>query len=527
MPDAFQTPELAAILRQIVGDANVIDDLAARELFSQDVWAKGHTTEVIVRPVTTEQLSQVVSTASARSFSVIPRGGGMSYTNAYTPSSAGSVMIDTTGLNRVIEVNTSDMYVTVEAGCTWADLHAALKPTGLRTPFWGPLSGISSTIGGGLSQNNAFFGAGKYGPTSESVVALTVVLADGSIVRTGSAGTVGAKPFFRHYGPDLTGLFMADAGSLGFKAEATFRLIPAPAHEDWVSWEFTSRDACAAAMADVARSGLACELFGFDPNLQRVRMRRASMASDVKTLAKVVTGQKNILKGAVEGAKIAMAGRNFMDDAGYTLHAVVEGATRAGVSAEMALIKAIGKGHGAKEIENSIPKIIRANPFTPLNNMLGPDGERWVPVHGIVSMGDGPACWSAIEDAFAEMRAELDAHKIMTGYLVTSLSTNGYLIEPVFLWPAEIFPLHEASVEAGWLKKLPRHAPNPEATATVAKARKAVVEVFERFGGAHFQIGKTYPYRARREGSTWALLDAIKTVVDPERKVNPGALGFE
>ena len=58
-------------------------------------------------------------------------------------------------------------------GCAF---NRALKPLGLRTPFWGPLSGLSSTIGGGLSQNNAFFGAGLYGPSVESVLSLTIAL---------------------------------------------------------------------------------------------------------------------------------------------------------------------------------------------------------------------------------------------------------------------------------------------------------------------------------------------------------------
>ena len=62
------------------------------------------------------------------------------------------------------------------------------------------MSGLSSTIGGGISQLNAMLGAGHYGTSSESVVALTVVLADGSILRTGARGPDGDTPFYRHYG---------------------------------------------------------------------------------------------------------------------------------------------------------------------------------------------------------------------------------------------------------------------------------------------------------------------------------------
>ncbi|MEM8920281.1 MAG: FAD-binding oxidoreductase, partial [Pseudomonadota bacterium] len=360
-----------------------------------------------------------------------------------------------------------------------------------------------------------------------SVTSLKVVLADGSIVETGTASTRGAKPFWRHYGPDLTGVFMGDAGALGFKVEATFRLIQAPSHEDWASFEFATLDGVAKAAADMARTGIACELFGFDPNLTKVRLKRASLAADVKTLKNVVAGQGSLLKGVKEGAKIALAGRSFMADAAYSLHAIVEGRSKAGVADGMAELKSIAEKHGAREIENSIPKIIRANPFTPLNNMLGPEGERWAPVHGIISMSDGPACWARIDALFETLRDELDAHNILTGYLVTTLSTNGYLIEPVFIWPEELFDIHERSVEKDFLARLPRHKSNPDATALVAKVRSAVVDVFAEFGGAHFQIGKTYPYRESRTAAAWALVEALKSHVDAKRVINPGALGLK
>ncbi len=520
------TAELTHILKQALGPDNLIDDEKRRRLLSQDVYSEGELADFVAVPETVEQLQMAVEAAFARGIPLNPRGGGMSYTSGYTPDRKHVGILDFTHLDKIVEINEADMYVTVQAGVTWKQLHEALKPKGLRTPFWGPLSGISSTIGGGLSQNNAFFGAGTYGPTSDSVTSVTVVLADGTLVKTGTGGTKNGKPFWRHYGPDLTGLFLGDAGALGFKAEATFRLIPAPEHEDWASFEFAHRDDCAKAMQGIARQNIACEVFGFDPNLQRLRMKRASLLSDTKTLANVVRSQGSVFKGLKEGAKIAMAGRAFMGDAAYTLHVIVEGRGKAGVAEDMARLKTIAKQNHAKEIENSIPKIIRSNPFTPLNNMIGPEGERWVPVHGIVPLSEGPATWAELDALFADMKVELDAHKIQTGFLVTSLSTNGYLIEPVFLWPETLYPLHEASVESDWLKRLPRHDPNPAASAFVEQAKRGVIEIFAKRGGAHFQIGRTYPYAEGREESALDLVRRIKTALDPKGTVNPGALGL-
>lgn len=517
---------LADILRQLLGTGGFFDDPATRTLMSQDIWSKGALADFVAAPANVEQLAATVTACHARGVALNPRGGGMSYTGGYTPDRPQTGILDLSRLNRIVEINAADMYVTVEAGVTWKQLHEALKPLGLRTPFWGPLSGISSTIGGGLSQNNAFFGAGTFGPTSDSVTSVAVVLADGTLVRTGTGGTQNGTPFWRHYGPDFTGLFLGDAGAFGYKAEATLRLIKAPEHEDWATFEFATRNACAHAMAAVAREGLACEVFGFDPNLTRVRLKRASLLSDTKTLANVVKAQGSLLKGLQEGAKVALAGRGFVEATAWSLNIIVEGRSRAGVTEDMKRLKSICEGLGGRETENSIPKIIRANPFTPLNNMLGPDGERWVPVHGIVPLSQGPSVWAEIEAAFDELAADFAAHRIETGYLVTSLSTNGYLIEPVFLWPEEIFDIHAASVEASWLKRLPRHVANPDATAVVARARKRVIEIFSARGGAHFQIGRSYPYAEGRAPSALALLKSIKAALDPNGDVNPGALGL-
>ncbi|MGJ3230868.1 MAG: FAD-binding oxidoreductase [Oceanicaulis sp.] len=530
MADArLADPVLFEALAQIVGRERVAAGEAARALHSQDVWKTGALVDLVVSPQDEAQCAAVLAACASAGEAVYPRGGGMSYTAGYLADSPGGVCLDTARMDRVLEINTADMYVRVEAGCTWKTLHEALAGTGLRPPFWGPLSGISSTIGGGVSQNNAFFGAGTHGPTAESVLSLSVALPSGEILRTGTAsgetGRGSAKPFFRHYGPDLTGLFCGDAGALGVKTEVTLKLIPAPAHARWGSYSFSERDACARAMAALGRTGLACELFGFDPGLTEVRMKRASLMSDAKTLGKVVSGQKNLLKGVAEGAKMALAGRSFLG-ADFNLHFITEGASKSGVDEAFRTLSALCEAEGGKPVEPTIPKVIRAHPFTPLNNMIGPNAERWVPVHGIVAMGDGPACWGEIDAYIATLKDRFARHDVTTGTLITTLGTTGYLIEPVFLWPDDLFALHEESVEQGYLKTLKRKPADPDATELVAEARRGVVDIFTRHGAAHFQVGRTYPLAKTRSAPTLALLKALKAHLDPDNRINPGALGL-
>ncbi|CAM3816353.1 FAD-binding oxidoreductase [Litorimonas haliclonae] len=514
-------------LKQIVGAENFSQDEGIRALFSQDIWAKGETADFVVSPENTEQLAHIIGIGARKKMAFNPRGAGMSYTKGYIPNQKHTAIIDFSKMDKILEINEDDMYVTVQAGCSWKTLYEALKPLGLRTPFWGPLSGYCSTIGGGVSQNNAFFGASTHGSSIDSVTSMTVVLADGSVIKTGTASSPKGKPFFRQYGPDLTGLFLSDAGALGYKAEITLRLIPLPEAESWASFEYDNRDGWAQSLAEAGRLGLACELFGFDPNLQAVRMKRASLAADFKTLGNVVKGQKGgLLKGLKEGAKIAMAGRSYMDDVAYSLHWTIEGHSDEEIRAKMKTLKDIAKKNGGREIENSIPKIMRSNPFTPLNNILGPQGERWVPIHGVVPMGDGKACIAKLDALFESLKEEIEKYEIMTGYLMTTLSNNGYLIEPVFIWPEEIFQIHKNTVEPSVRKRIKQFEKNPDATAIVEKARQGILDIFTEFGAAHLQIGRTYPYRDNMDDATKALLDGVKHLVDPANSVNSGSLGF-
>ncbi len=519
---------LKANLAQIVGWANVSEDLERRRLHSQDIWSvASDTVDFVVSPTSLDALSRVVAASAEAGYAIAPRGAGMSYTSAYVPLATRTVSLDMSRMNRILAISAEDMTVTVEAGCAWSALDAALRPLGLRTPFWGPMSGLTSTVGGGLSQLNAMFGAGHYGTSSESVIALTVVLADGSLLRTGARGPGGEAPFYRHYGPDLAGLFCGDAGVFGVKAEITLRLMRRPEHEGYASFAFSTGADLLSAMAAFARAGIASEMCAFDPGLTKVRLRRASLAADVKVLGSVIAQEKSLGRGLISAAKVALGGRKFVEAEEYSVHVICEGRSRAGVAEDLDAARAIAAAGGGREIENTIAKVIRANPFPPLNSILGPEGERWAPVHGLVSLSQAPALFAEIEALFAELAPEFESHGIYVGYLFTSLSTNALIVEPVFYWPEARHALIEAAMEPQHLSKLPVQPPNPTATAVVERARARVIEICARFGCGHFQIGRCYPYRASRDAAAWDLVETLKRSLDPRGALNPGGLGLD
>jgi D-lactate dehydrogenase (cytochrome) len=514
-------------LKGILGPDAVITDPAERRFYSTDVYSEGTHCAAAIRPKDVASLSRAVGAATKAGYAVIGRGGGMSYTNGYTPVRADSITVDVGALNRIIEINAQDMYITVEAGVTWAQIYEALKPLGLRLPFFGTFSGVRATVGGGLSQGALFMGTARYGQGADIVLGLEVVLADGTVVKTGQAGFRNGKPFYRTYGPDLTGMFIHDGGAFGIKTQATLRLIEAPTVQDYGSFVFPDMKSTADALADIARSGAAEEAYVFDPASTKKNLESHNLAQDIKTLVNVVKGQGGLLRGLKEGAKLVAAGRDFIDAEQYSLHVVCAGRSAAAVAAELDEIRARAARHGGKEIANSIPKAVRANPFQPLNGVLGPKGDRWAALNAKVAHSDAWTVIERTEKLLDSYKAEMDANGVFMTRLMIAISNHAFSYEPVFHWFDEWLPVHKRIPEPAHLKSLgPEPAANPKARELVHKIRAEVIDLFAEFGASSNQIGKSYPYLRSLEPGAARLIRAFKAEVDRDGQLNPGVLGF-
>lgn len=513
-------------LVSLVGAEHVTDDALEQDYYSHDVFSRRGQVGLIVSPDNSEQLGAIVQLANQHKLPMVARGGGMSYSGGYTPEQDGSLMVDMSRMNRVIEINKEDMYVTVEAGISWKALHEALQSTGLRTPYWGTLSGIKATVGGSVSQNSIFWGSGEYGSVVDSVLSLSMVLADGSIINTGSAAKPDTKPFFRHFGPDLTGIFTADCGALGFKATVTLRLIPEYEHRGYGSYAFTNYADMLAAMAAIARNNLAMECFGFDPFLQAQRMKRESIGRDVSQLMGVLKSSGGILQAAKDGVGLAVSGRRFMKDVSWSFNAIVEDTSQAGVDRRLNKINQCITDANGKVLPDSIPKLVRSNPFGPVNNMVGPEGERWVPVHGLLPHSQATAAMTTLDELFSRHQATLDKHGIGVGYLLATVSTTCTVLEPVFFWPDELEEIHKRSLEPNHLKNLKGFPANSEAREAVVNIRKEVAQALQDSGAINLQIGKSYPYRESIDPNVYSILTLLKNTLDPNHLINPGVLGL-
>lgn len=511
-------------LVSLLGRDNVITDESERVYYSQDVYNAGPTVLAVIQPENTQQLADAVAMITSADVAIFPRGGGFSYTDGYIPTTSESITVDTRGMNRIVEINTEDMFIKVEAGCTWATIEEALKDKGVRPVFWGPFSGLNATVGGSMSQGSVTYGSSKHGPSGVAAESMDVVLADGSVVTTGSAGQPNHSPFFRHYGPDLTGLFCNDAGALGIKATITLRLQKRMPVVMGLSFGFETFEGLHKGMAAAAREGLPTEAFGFDSTVMKVFTGGQGLAQDLKTLWAVGSAGRNVFAGAWQMMKIAMAGKRFIDKAEYTAHFVCEARDMREMNTHLQGLRDAVGPHG-NEIVNTVPAVVRAYPFPPFS-LMGPVGERWLAMHGILPFSRVAEFKEKIDAVYTRYAAEMERHKIIKAAMFTTIATNAFLFEPVFYWEDSRATFIDRHTDPEVLKKMKNFEVNEEGRKVVKEMKQAIIDCIYECGGAHMQIGKAYPYTRERDAGALSMLKSLKAHVDPKGLMNPGALGL-
>jgi FAD/FMN-containing dehydrogenase len=522
----FDAAAVREQLEAILGREHVLGDPADLAFFSTDLAQSGKMTAAVAKVTSLAQLTQVVALCTRLEVAIIPRGGGFSYTGGYTPDSEASVTIDLRALDSIIEINEEDLYVRVECGCTWERLFTELRRRGLRTPYYGPMSGYSATVGGALSQGSFFLGSTEYGTVMDSVLSVEVVLANGDVIHTGSDSAEGVTPFYRNYGPDVTGLFLADTGSLGIKSSATLKLIRTPKHQAYGSFSFTSSTAAMAALSEIGRSGLAAEAYLWDPFfVQAMSNASTGLKNDLAMWFAAIRNSAGPIDGLSVAVRLAIAGKSVFRLGTYMIHATIDDHSKAGAAARLRLIRRIAFAHGAREVAPSIPRALRATPFTNFNVPERRSPLRNLPTNSLYSHSRAPL---AAKDITALFAAEADAMAefgATVGTICFAVGRNAMCIEPLIYWNDPHHMLHDRITERSDVKGLANSTP-PGATAYVLGLRERLKGVMARHGAVHVQIGRSYNYLATREPRFAALLRDIKASVDPHHLINPGSLGL-
>jgi glycolate oxidase subunit GlcD len=202
---------------------------------------------LVVLPGTREELIAVIRILADAGVPFVPRGAGTGLSGGAL-AGGDAVLVVLTRLDRILTIDARHRYAVVEPGVVNARLTAAVAPHGLHyAPD--PSSQTACTIGGNVAENAGGPHCLKYGVTTNHVLALEVVLADGRVTTLGSPG---GEP----WGPDLVGLFVGSEGNFGIATRITVRLVPTPRVIRTLLADFTSLRGAGAAVSAVIASGI-------------------------------------------------------------------------------------------------------------------------------------------------------------------------------------------------------------------------------------------------------------------------------
>jgi glycolate oxidase len=243
--DAF-----SAAVRTALPGLRLLDDPVDRESYRRDetTYLDGGLPGAVALPTSTDEVATLVRLCGEFGIPIVPRGAGSGLSGGAV-GIEGALTMAFTAMDRILEVDTENLVVVTQPGVINARLKAAVAEHGL---FYAPdpASFEMCTIGGNLGTNAGGLCCVKYGQTREAVLALEVVMADGTVLRTGGKNIKDVA------GYSLTHLLIGSQGTLGIITEATLRLRPMPAPRLTLLAAFATLEAAGEGVAAIATAGV-------------------------------------------------------------------------------------------------------------------------------------------------------------------------------------------------------------------------------------------------------------------------------
>ena len=239
--------DLIPELKRIAGDNYVLDDQADLLVYEYDGSIDRGNPVVVVLPNTTKEISQVLKLARSNSIPVVARGAGTGLSGGAI-AEQGGIVLSMARMNQILEVNRSDRYAIVEPGVVNLDLSTHVASEGLYyAPD--PSSQRACTIGGNIAENSGGPHCLAYGVTTNHVLGMEVVLADGTITWFGENERDGI-------GYDLRGITIGSEGTLAIVTKISVRLLRLPEHVKTMLMSFETIEDASAAVTGIIGAGM-------------------------------------------------------------------------------------------------------------------------------------------------------------------------------------------------------------------------------------------------------------------------------
>jgi alkyldihydroxyacetonephosphate synthase len=471
--------DLAERLEAIVGSENVtIGEQARRDFTGDQSWvsivsaAAGRSLSIqdlIVRPASAEQVSEVLQIANRSGVPVTPLGGGSGVQGAAN-ADKGGILLDLRRMDRVRSIDEKSLTATVECGVICGEFEAKLNADGLRFTHY-PASAEWASIGGCVTARGSGVLSSKYGKIEDHVLALEIVLPTGEIVHTPAVPRHAA-------GPEVAQLMVGSEGTLGIVTAVTVQLRRLPVKQSFLVFAFDKLEDGVAAGREVMLSGL-----------RPAVMRLYDEFSATGSLEKVV------------GAGLD----------GPTFVLMCDGDVAEVVDAEAAAVDSILRNHGGRDLGGEIGEVWWENRYAFYHAPHAPElPAMWATL-------DVVADFSHIEDVYTDVTTAIRAAAGPDVNL--SLGTH---FSHWYPWGSMIYARFKISPAPEKLEDaLALHDKIIREGTRAALAAGAVLN-------DHHGVGtRLAPYMRDQFGDAgMAMLNRIKQGLDPNGILSPGKLGL-
>ena len=457
--------ELAAIC----GAEYVSDKMVDRLCHTRDAGpTPGGVPAVVVRPRTTAQVSEIVRAANRHATPIFVWGRSTTFIGHGIQT--GCILLALDLMSQIVRMDFDNHAVTVETGAIWhaVDIELAKRGWELAVPGSGGM--FVCTVGGSVAYNSVPHGLAGYGMTGDNVIALEVVLPNGDVIYTGSAGNraAGGLAFERYAnGPDIAGLFIGSCGVFGVITQVTYRIRRKPDAERFAFYAFDSSDVALDAAQALQRRQVPTHMVGLFGGPKPTGLTGEAFLHIVV---------RDTPAGADERVSAA--------------HAICAGYN--GVRQDEAATERYWVHHMYSWLRNTPPEVYYSDrPYT------CPEAAAFMPTQNVKD------ALRYLKNYEVEHAAEFAQHGIRIKCYDVYFSRNA-----AFLWIDTLFPELDA---AAWQYGLKMRADYSE-------------HLFSQFASPGGILAPLAPHIMPKLGSGFDFLRALKAQLDPNGILNPGVL---